>query len=185
MVQATNQDAERRGFRARVRLMDAEHLDFPDASFDRVLCGFGIMFPPDQLQALREFRRVLRPGGRVGVSTGKISVAQDLTDLLRDMGLGAGPSPGWITDPDVLSRLLTQAGFSEVEVVADTHVFHRADLDAYWQGARGGGPRRDIDALDREQAARVRAALAERLARYHQPDGYHIPATALIGTASR
>ena len=60
MVEATNADAERRGVRARVRLMDAEHLDFPDASFDRVLCGFGIMFPPDQFQALSEFRRVLR-----------------------------------------------------------------------------------------------------------------------------
>jgi len=105
--------------------------------------------------------------------------------VLRSMGLGAGPPPGWITDPDVLSQLLTQAGFSGVQVAADTHVFHRADLDAYWQSARGGGPRRDIDALNAEQAARVRAALAERLEQYRQADGYHVPATALIATASK
>src|SRR6476661_573536 len=52
MVQATNAEAERRGIAARVRLMDAENLDFPDASFDRVLCGFGVMFWPDQRQGL-------------------------------------------------------------------------------------------------------------------------------------
>ena len=55
----------------------------------------------------------------------------------------------------------------------------------YWQGARGGWPRRDIDALDSEQAARVRVVLAERLERYRQADGYHVPATALLATASR
>jgi len=78
MVQAVNADAAARGVGARVRLMDAEHLDFPDGSFDRVLCGFGIMFPPDQLLVLREMRRVLRPGGRVAVSTWREPESQDL-----------------------------------------------------------------------------------------------------------
>src|SRR4051795_12847874 len=41
MVQATNEEAARRGLRARAMVMDAEHLDFPDAAFDRVLCSFG------------------------------------------------------------------------------------------------------------------------------------------------
>ena len=68
MVGATNEEAGRRGLSARVRVMDAEHLDFPDALFDRVLCGFGIMFFPDQPRALGEFRRVLKPGGRLGLS---------------------------------------------------------------------------------------------------------------------
>ena len=150
MVQATNAEAERRGVPVRVRLMDAEHLDFPDESFDRVLCGFGIMFPPDQLRALRAFRRVLRPGGRLGVTTWRQHFFS-LSEVLRGMGVGTGPNPGWITEPDVLAELLTRAGFSDVQVVVDTHLFRHADLDAYWQGARGTGVRRDIDALDPEQ----------------------------------
>jgi ubiquinone/menaquinone biosynthesis C-methylase UbiE len=51
MVQAANEEAERRGWGPRVRAMDAEQLDFPDAAFDRVLCGFGIMFFPHLDQA--------------------------------------------------------------------------------------------------------------------------------------
>ena len=60
---------------------------FPDAAFDRVLCGFGLMFFPHQDQALAEFRRVLKPGGRLGVSTWRASQAEDLQAVLEDLGL--------------------------------------------------------------------------------------------------
>src|SRR5262249_3356453 len=73
MVRATNEAAARRGITARSLVMDAEHLDFPDATFDRVLCGFGIMFFPNQIQALDEFRRVMKPGGRLAVSTWRVT----------------------------------------------------------------------------------------------------------------
>ena len=55
MVDATKSEIERRGLNARVRVMDAEHLEFPDASFDRVFSGFGVMFFPDLNGALQEF----------------------------------------------------------------------------------------------------------------------------------
>jgi len=42
---------------------DALALPFPDASFDVVLCQFGVMFFPDKIQGFREARRVLKPGG--------------------------------------------------------------------------------------------------------------------------
>lgn len=46
---------------------DAQNLPFPDASFDVVSIAFGIRNVQDPLRALHEFRRVLRPGGRVVV----------------------------------------------------------------------------------------------------------------------
>ena len=45
--------------------MDAEALELADAGFDVVLCALGLMYVPDPARALREMRRVLRPGGRV------------------------------------------------------------------------------------------------------------------------
>src|SRR6202165_1997336 len=85
MVQATNDEASRRGLGAPVRVMDAERLDFPEAAFSRVLCGFGLMFFPHLDQALREFRRVLEPGGRIGVSTWQVSQADDVRVVLDEL----------------------------------------------------------------------------------------------------
>ena len=45
------------------RQADALELPFPDASFDAVVCQFGVMFFPDKARAFTEFRRVLRPRG--------------------------------------------------------------------------------------------------------------------------
>jgi SAM-dependent methyltransferase len=48
---------------------DAEHLPYPDASFDVVLSQFGHMFAPRPDVALSEMRRVLKPGGRIAFAT--------------------------------------------------------------------------------------------------------------------
>ena len=47
------------------RAADAMQLPFDDASFDAVVCQFGVMFFPDKSKAFAEARRVLRPGGTI------------------------------------------------------------------------------------------------------------------------
>jgi arsenite methyltransferase len=47
---------------------DAERLSFPDASFDAVICECAFCTFPYKTAAAREFARVLRPGGKVGLS---------------------------------------------------------------------------------------------------------------------
>jgi len=42
---------------------DAQALPFDDASFDAVVCQFGVMFFPEKAKAFAEARRMLRPGG--------------------------------------------------------------------------------------------------------------------------
>jgi SAM-dependent methyltransferase len=188
MVRAANEAAARRGLGSPARVMDAEQLDFPDAAFDRVLCGFGIMFFPDQQRALGEFRCVLRPGGRLGVSTWRAAPTEHLQAVLDDLGLvgsGGQRPPGWISQPDDLAHALERAGFADVRVVEDSATFRYADLEDYWQSIRGMGPRRIVDALGPAEVGRARAALAERFRPYQRPDGIHAPATALLGVAGR
>jgi SAM-dependent methyltransferase len=189
MVQGANEEAERRGLGTPFRVMDAEQLDFPDASFDRVLSGFGIMFFPHLDQALGEFRRVLKPGGRLGVSTWRVSLPEDLQAVLDELGLLTGSReqrpPGWITEPDDLARVLGDAGFTNVQVIADSLTSVYTDVDEYWHSIRGMGPRRTVDALGATEIELARAALAERFRAYERPDGVHVEATALFGVASR
>jgi SAM-dependent methyltransferase len=44
--------------------MDAENLDFPDESFDVILCALGLMYVPSPVECLKEMKRLLKPGGR-------------------------------------------------------------------------------------------------------------------------
>ena len=46
-------------------LMDAEHLDFPDNSFDYVITSFALCTIPDPVKALKEMRRVLKQSGEL------------------------------------------------------------------------------------------------------------------------
>jgi SAM-dependent methyltransferase len=165
--------------------MDAEQLDFPDAVFDRLLCGFGIMFFPNRDRALGEFRRVLKPGGQLGVSTWRVSQGDDVEAVFAELGLDRPRRPGWITEPDELKRLLGEAGFTNVLVVVDSATFRYTDMEEYWQTVRGTGFRGALDGLDAVQGERVRAALAERLRGQQGPDGIHIVATALLAVAAR
>ena len=60
--------ARAEGLEVQFVLGDAERLPFPDAHFDVALSTYGIMFAPDQEQAAREITRVVRPGGKIGLS---------------------------------------------------------------------------------------------------------------------
>ena len=66
MLEVAERKVAERGLASRIELVEgnALQLPFPDASFDLVTCGFGLRNFPDLPTALREMRRVLRPGGR-------------------------------------------------------------------------------------------------------------------------
>lgn len=74
------------------RVADAEHLPFPDGSFDAVLSTFGVMFAPNQDRAAAELVRVCRPGGKIGLA----SWTPDgyIGELFRVMSGFVPPPPG-------------------------------------------------------------------------------------------
>ncbi len=183
MVQAAREEAARRGLAADVRVMDAERLDFPDASFDRVLCGFGVMFFPDLPQALAECRRVLRPGGRIGVSTWQMTQAHDLEAVLVGMGFTHPGLP--LRESAEVADALAAAGFAAVRVREDVATFRYADVAEYWQNARGTGMRSWMDTFDPAQEAQARAALAERMRPHQRAEGLYLDAIALLAVAER
>jgi ubiquinone/menaquinone biosynthesis C-methylase UbiE len=184
MVRATNAEAVERGISGRVQVMDAEHLDFADATFDRVLCGFGIMFFPNQMRALGEFQRVMKIGGRLALSTWRVSQTSEIEAAMAELGIQRAKQPGWITEPEDLSKLLAAAGFTDVSVAEDSHSFRYANVDEYWRQARGTGMRRMLDELSADAAQRARAALTRRVS----SDGtqeFYSTSTALIAVGCR
>jgi ubiquinone/menaquinone biosynthesis C-methylase UbiE len=94
----------------------AESIPLPDQSFDVVLCGIGLQFFADKPAALREMRRVLKPGGRVHLSTPVPNAFFDVLDraVARHVSEEASAfvhAVFSLHDPRQMESLLTEAGF--------------------------------------------------------------------------
>jgi len=109
------------------RQADAQALPFGDGSFDAVVCQFGAMFFPDKVQAYREARRVLRPGGRFVFNVWDVISRNDFADVVTqaltkmfpdDPPLFMARTPHGYHDPAAIRAQLDEAGFAAVEIDA-------------------------------------------------------------------
>lgn len=94
MLERAQARAEVHPSRVDLRLGDAQHLTFADASFDTVVATLALCSIPDDRAAVAEMARVLRPGGRlllldhVASTTRGIRIVQRLLDPLLVRLLG-------------------------------------------------------------------------------------------------
>jgi O-methyltransferase / aklanonic acid methyltransferase len=176
MVQLTAADIRQRGVtNAEVRQMDAERLLFPDARFDGVLCGFGLMFFPDLPRTLAEFRRVLRLHGRVAVTTrGEADEPEKrLSALVRAYGFDVRLGLHALQTPAALQEVLQQAGLTDIQVTGEEVDFIYADEEEWWAMMRSGGPGAALERMPSETLARFKADVFAMLQAFKQPDGLH------------
>lgn len=125
MVKLARQSAAERGIAGITFCrMDGERLDFPDASFDTVTCALSLFQFPDMSQALAEMWRVLKPGGRLGLSNwgpGFFSpVASLQRDLFREFGLRPLLTNPISLRPDALEKMLHKAAFAAIELIEES-----------------------------------------------------------------
>ncbi len=124
--------------------MDAEQLEFPDASFDAVTCAFSLFQFPDMNRALAEMWRVLEPGGRVGLSNwgaGYFSpIAALQRDLFREFGLRPLLANPITFAPEAIQTLLHEAAFTAVELIEETDEVWFENPEEIWAFNLDMGP---------------------------------------------
>lgn len=146
--------------------MDAEQLNLPDGSFSVVLCGFGIFFLPDPERAVAGFRRVLVPGGKVGLSTWG---ADDERwswegELLADLVAPRRAVQRPFNQPAELEALLHGAGFDDVAVRTEHHEVHLAGADEWWAWKWSYSLRGVLEQLSPDRLERLRREASLRMA---------------------
>lgn len=104
-----------------VEAADLERLPFGAGEFDRLLANMVLMLVPDPTVALREARRVLAPGGRIGLTVWGRPAQSLMFTLPRQAAEEVGfpdqadkRSNFHLNDPDRLRELLREAGFGRV-----------------------------------------------------------------------
>jgi SAM-dependent methyltransferase len=149
---------------------DAEHLAFPDASFDAVLSCLGVMFTPDQERAAAELVRVCRPGGTIALAnwTPSSFVGGILRTVSKHIPPPAGVRPPGLWGTEERLRELLGGAVSQLEIKERTFVFRFRSLDDFVRFFRGNyGPvHKAFAALDEAGRERLHHDLVA-LAREH------------------
>ncbi|RYY96212.1 MAG: methyltransferase domain-containing protein [Chitinophagaceae bacterium] len=169
---------------------DAGALPFAEAAFDAVLCQFGLIFFPDRGAALREARRVLRPGGRLLLNTwGSMRHnprAGIIADVLHEtMGAEApdflSVGPYSLYDESEIYGLLEAAGFRNIRIEKVALESSCSDPEALIRGYVDGSPLGAY--LDRKRTG-LRADIREKLLAAYEAQasayGQRVPMRALV-----
>lgn len=176
---------------------NAEALPFADESFDAVVICFGLLHFPDADQALRESFRVLRRGGRLGISVwATADKAVGFGIVLEavqahgnaDAGLPPGPSFFRFSDPQECHRALEAAGFADPRTVEIPQTWRFASISAWIEGVERSTVRSAalLRAQPPEVYARIRSAVEQRGRAYLKNDGrIELPMPAILTAAKK
>ena len=191
------EEAARRVHAPGVRFQAADALDLPfeDASFDLVVCQFGVMFYPDKVRGNAEARRVLRQGGKYLLVIWD-EVERNLATATAGRAV-AGLFPGEAArfyervpfryhDRAMIERDLRAAGFDQIE-------FETVRLRSRAASAReaaialvqGTPMRADIEQIAPDSLGRATDAAEEALRQFEAPDGFDAPMSAQLVTATK
>jgi SAM-dependent methyltransferase len=189
------------------RQLDLERIEEPDASYDVVLCREGLMFAPDPARAAREISRILRPGGRVALTTWGPRDRNPWLGLLMSAvraqtsapaphaasGSDAScPNPGIpgvfsLADSEQLADLLWDAELAGV-VVSEIPVPLRAgSFEEWWtrSSALAAPLAKVVTSLSDDAVRAIRDRAREAARAYETHAGLEFPGLTLLATARR
>lgn len=177
------------------RPADAVELPFDTASFDLVVCQFGVMFYPDKVRGGFEARRVLRDGGHYLFAVWDRIDRNGLNQLANESLRGQFPDnpprfmergPFSYYEPEWIERDLRAAGFDKIELETVKLTSRSPSAEEGVRGLVYGSPmgvelaEYGAGALDQVYADLLRTAR-----RYEGPDGFAAPMSAHIVTATK
>ncbi len=191
------EEAARRVRDPKVRFQpaDAQELPFADASFDLVVCQFGVMFFPDKVRAHVEARRVLHDGGqyllviwdRIERNLATLKAGRAVAELVpQEAARFYERVPFRYHDRAVIEQDLGAAGFGQVAFeTVELHSRAPSARDAATALVQGTPMRADIEQIDPALLGPATDAAARALAEFEGPDGFSAPMAAHIVIATK
>jgi ubiquinone/menaquinone biosynthesis C-methylase UbiE len=158
--------------------MDAGRLDFRSDYFHSVVCSYGLFFVPDMHGALREWVRVLRPGGKLAFTSFETSAFQpmlgDLLERLRDAGAEPLDGPGAAARIESLEHcreLLADAGLENIATQSVQVGYHLRDEQDWWEVVQSTAVRFMFEPLPPEQREELQRQHLAFVAQQKTEDG--------------
>lgn len=173
---------------------DAEALPFPDASFDAVVCSFGVLHFPHPDKAVAEAHRVLATGGRYAFTVWlapeaeTVSLRRIIRAAIQAYGQVHGllpPSPPELADLEACERILAGAGFGDPVAVELPITGRWSNSDEVLQTLYKGMGRTKamLEAQTAEARGQIENAIRENAQRFEKDGVIEIPMPAMLASA--
>jgi SAM-dependent methyltransferase len=172
------------------RVAFAADLPFDDGSYDVAMSSFVFQLVPNRFQALREARRVLRPGGILGyvswLAGGRAFAPDaDFDAALEEIGIGArewDDRPGDLESVEAAAAQMRRAGFSSV-TASEGLLEHPFDLEGYIAFVTTFDEEDLVSSLDPGEREALLASMRRRLnARSADELVLRLPTVTVLGT---
>jgi ubiquinone/menaquinone biosynthesis C-methylase UbiE len=144
---------------------DILSMRFPIASFDAVVCVFGVFFVPDMTRAVSELWSRIRSRGKLAVTTWGRNFCEpangafwdSIKDVRPDLYKGFNP---WdrIDNPKSLRKILEEGGVPSPKISAENRLHSISSADDWWAIVLGSGYRGTIEQLTESERERVKQA---------------------------
>jgi SAM-dependent methyltransferase len=177
---------------------DAQALQFPNSSFDRVLSNFGLLHMSHPERACAEACRVLKPKGRFAFSVwagpDKSPGAKIVNDAIEahadlDVGLPEGPPRYLFGESEECRKALEQSGFDGESMTYETRTveWHLPTASYFFETERNAGVR-TAGLLARQSPERldaIRIAIENGTEKYARGNDFILPMTAHVVVVSK
>ncbi|KZB79726.1 class I SAM-dependent methyltransferase [Amycolatopsis regifaucium] len=179
MVERTTKDIEdRRLANASVSLMDAQEPTLTDADFDVVLASFVVFFLPDPVAGLRSWHRLLKAGGRMGVTTfgGDDPRWAGVREVFKpfvspELAWTLAVRAGLFATVEGFDQVVESAGFTGVTSVERVYPVKFADPSRWITWSWSHGQRMFWELVPEDRLDTVRRAVLAELEPLREPDG--------------
>lgn len=173
-----------------IHVMDAQRLDFRANYFDAVSCSFAIFLLPAPEQAIKEWLRVLKPGGRLVFTSFAESafepMAGEFRAALQSINIPLETQTlNRFASTEACTAILRQAGAIQVEIHQRQFGYHMSSEQDWWSILVNSGYRYLIDQIPPAQRQDFQLNHLQAIKKYQTDHGIWLDVSCIIASARK
>jgi SAM-dependent methyltransferase len=155
---------------------NADDLDFPNNTFDRVVSNFVLQQVSDRLKTIQEMKRVLRPGGYLGFTLPALEHYKEFREITASVlkeDLSRPPKSCIRSNPDVLQSLLKETHIPDAQVHSKTRTFCINSVDDYDVILETRGPKKaTLHRIPTDEQTKIWETILDEFRKRQREKGY-------------
>lgn len=190
LQQAKNKASEQNLSNTEFLQMDLDHLDFADGSFDIASSSFGLFFLEDMTHALNNINRVVKPDGKIAISTFTGEAFSPMSDMFLQCYESFGkevPPLSWkrLSTKELIQAQFEEVGISNVTVHHEPFGYQMTDAQMWWDVVWNAGYRSLLNQLTDQQQIEFKEKHITEINQLLGEDGVWFNTEVLIAVAEK